>query len=493
MADALNQWIQKLWPRELPVLARTVDELARLAPSADNLSAQKIASVILHDPMMTLNMLQLANSRHSSRFGAEITTVEHAVMMLGVTPFFNHFNKLERLESQYASQDKNLQDALQVISRAYHAACHAWDWAVLRKDIKAEEVYIAALLADMGELLLWLASPETMRDIGKLISQGTLTEEVAQQEVLGGSLHELTLALAPSWRVPELLAGLINRNNSANPRALTANLAVMLAHHSQAGWHNPLLLADYEAMAALMHMPVDEVVSEIHQTSVRAARSWEWFHVRPAATWLPMLDGEWPVEAGQQRAASPITAGAEEIEAETCLVPRQDKFEQTMQEVAEHLDGTLNLHDMLSLVLQGMHQGIALNRVLFALLSADHTRLKAKYVLGAEAGSPLRIFELDMNGKHLFARLMEKVQGVWYRDSNRATLDPLIPEDLRQQIGEGEFFAMSVFVHNKPVGLLYADRKHGSCGLDEHSYDEFKQLCLRAAEGLAHLSKPASK
>lgn len=489
MADNLEQWVQKLWPRELPVLARTVDELAKLAPSADNLSAQKIAAVILHDPMMTLNILQLANSRHSSRFGAEITTVEHAVMMLGVTPFFNHFSKLERLESQYDPQDKNLQGALRVISRSYHAACHAWDWAVLRKDIKAEEVYVAALLADMGELLLWLGSPESMLEINKRISQGELAEEDAQQEVLGGTLHELTLALAPSWRVPELLAGLINRNNSANPRTLTANLAVMLAHHSAAGWYSPLLLADYEAMAALMHMKLDEVASEIHQTSVRAARRWEWFHVRPAAAWLPMLEGEWPTDKVRASAASPARGGAEEIVAEACLMPRQDKFEQTMQEVTAHLDGTLNMHDMLSLVLQGMHQGVGLNRVLFALLSADHSRLKAKYVIGAEHDSPLRVFELDMNGKHLFARLMEKVQGVWYRDSNRATLDPLIPDDLRRQIGGGEFYAMSVFVHSKPVGLIYADRKHGSCSLDEHSYDEFKQLCLRAAEGLAHLHK----
>ncbi len=493
MAAALDKWLKKLWPRELPVLARTVDELTLLAPNAENLSAQKIAAVILHDPMMTLNVLQLANSRQSSRFGAEITTVEHAVMMLGVTPFFNHYNKLERLEAQYKPQDMNLQGALRVISRSHHAACHAWDWAVLRKDLKAEEVYIAALLADMGELLLWLASPETMLQLGKLERQGTLVEEDAQREVLGGSLHELTLALAPAWHVPEFLAGLIDRNNSANPRALTANLAVLLAHHSQVGWHNTLLLVDYEAMATLMHMTFDEVASEIHQTSVRAARRWEWFHVRPAAAWLPMLQGDWPAEMSQEIMAAPVKAEGMGIEADgACLMPRQEKFEQTMQEVAAHLDGSLDLHDMMSLVLAGMHQGIALNRVMFALLSGDRSKLKAKYMLGVEPDSPLRNFELDMRGMHLFARLMEKVQGVWYRDSNRATLEPLISNELRQQIGEGEFFAMSIFAHGQAVGLIYADRKHGTCGLDEHSYNEFKQLSLRAAEGLAHLSKKPS-
>jgi hypothetical protein len=48
---------------------------------------------------------------------------------------------------------------------------------------------------------------------------------------------------------------------------------------------------------------------------------------------------------------------------------------------------------------------------------------------------------------------------------------------------------MSIFVRDKAVGFFYADRGHGSCALDERSYQEFKQLCLRAAQGLGHLAK----
>lgn len=492
MATTLDKWLQKLWPRELPVLARTEVELVRLAPRADKVSAQEIATVILHDPMMTLNVLQLANSQRSRRFGSEITTVEHAVMMLGVPPFFNHFNKLDRLEEQFRGREKILHRTLRVISRSHHAACHAWDWAVLRKDIKAEEVYIAALLADMGELLLWLAEPDSAQQIENMARSQAVSVEAAQQEVLGCAMPDLVQALGAPWHMPEMLLSLMDHRHGNNPRALAASLAVMLAHHSEAGWHEATVLADYEAVAALMHMPLDDMVAEIHQTAVRCARHWEWFHVRPAAAWLPLLPGAWPEEAVQPEVSAPKAVAPEtvaETSAEVCLMPQQQKFEQSMQEVAGHLDGSLNLHDMLFLVMQGMREGIALNRVVFALLSADRGKLKAKYVVGAEPDSPLRKFELDMDGKHLFARLMEKVQGVWYRAANQATLDPLIPDSLRQQIGEGEFFAMSILVHNKPVGLFYADRKHGACGLDERSYEEFKQLSLRAAEGLAHLAK----
>jgi hypothetical protein len=86
----------------------------------------------------------------------------------------------------------------------------------------------------------------------------------------------------------------------------------------------------------------------------------------------------------------------------------------------------------------------------------------------------------------LFSRLMEKAQGIWFNETNRRALEPIIPEKVWELIGRGDFFAMSVLVNGKPVGLFYADRKHGKSELDEESYQEFKRLCLRAANGLAH-------
>jgi hypothetical protein len=194
------------------------------------------------------------------------------------------------------------------------------------------------------------------------------------------------------------------------------------------------------------------------------------------------LPGEWPEE--------PDEDAVHEKDVPVCLMPRPEALRRAMDEIDAHLDGTLDLHDMVSLALQGMHEGIGLNRVVFALLTAYRSMVKAKYVLGADENSPLRNFQFDAKAPHLFSRLLGKTQSVWVNVSNQANFASMMPDDLCQMIGGNEgFFAMSIFVRDKPVGLIYADRRHGSCDLDEHSYMEFKRLCLRAAQGLGHLVK----
>ncbi|MDO9063881.1 MAG: hypothetical protein Q7U25_01575, partial [Sulfuricella sp.] len=154
---------------------------------------------------------------------------------------------------------------------------------------------------------------------------------------------------------------------------------------------------------------------------------WDWYGVPPAAALLPMLPGDWPAEPGEAEE----TRQSEEKPG-VRLTPHPDVLNQVMDEIAAHLDGTLDLHDMMALVLKGMHEGIGLNRVVFALMTSDRSTLQAKYVVGAEPGSPLRQFQIDMTTRHLFSRLMEKVQGIWLSESNRNTLEPKIPNGIRQ-------------------------------------------------------------
>jgi hypothetical protein len=459
MTHTPEEWVDRLKCDDLPVLRRTAAELARLATKGDKSSAAEIAGVLLLDPLATLRLLHLANSMRRGRLGTEVTTVEHAVVLLGIPPFFSRFRNLRVVEEEFKDRPQVLRRLLSIMSRSHHAAVQAGEWAALHRDMKAEEVYIAALLRDMAELLCWLLIPEA-----------------AQGEVPGA---ELQPALAEAWHVPELLRELMSPAHGERQRALGVSLAVAVAHHSDNGWHGSELAADFAAVAAFLHLPPDEVSGMIHRSAVAAARRWEWYGVAPAAAWLPMLPGPLIAEPLEQPPA-PEAA---------CLIPRHDKLEQYSGEIAAHLDATLNLHDMMALVLKGMHEGIGLNRVVFALLTADRSKVKAKYVLGAEAGSPLRGFEFGMGSAHLYARLMEKMQGVWLNQGNRAKFAPLIPPEIRSLTGDGEFFAMSLFVRDKAVGLFYADRGHGSCALDEHSYQEFKTLCLKAAQGLGHLAK----
>lgn len=480
----LTEWVDELKSWDMPVLRRSVRELGQLAGRAEKVTAGEIADVVLRDPLMTLKVLRLVNGMSRSRLSNEITTVEHAVMMLGVGPFFNRLSNLKAVEESLQTFDGALPGLMQAMSRAHHAAWQARDWAIFRADMKSEEVYIGALLYDMGEILLWAYAPEQALQIRKLARRNKTSLAQAQKEILGFDSRELQFALAEVWRLPELMQAFMHSENTVQPRILGVTLAASVARLAETGWHDPQLLADYEVIAGMLHMHLDEVVHMVHRNAVVEARHWDWYGVPPAAALLPMLPGDWPAEPGEAEE----TRQSEEKPG-VRLTPHPDVLNQVMDEIAAHLDGTLDLHDMMALVLKGMHEGIGLNRVVFALMTSDRSTLQAKYVVGAEPGSPLRQFQIDMTTRHLFSRLMEKVQGIWLSESNRNTLEPMIPIGIRQLVGHGEFFAMSVFLHGKPIGLFYADSKHDGGALDEPRYLEFKQLCLRAAQGLAHLAK----
>jgi HD-like signal output (HDOD) protein len=492
LPGTIHEWVTFLETQDVPVLRRTIQELDRLRPSAERLTASQLAVVILRDPLMTLKVLRLANSARRGRLGTEITSVEHAIMMLGAVPLFKQFSSMAALEDMLAQQQPVLTSVLQVYSRSLHAAYQARQWAIQHQDIRVEEVYIAALLHDMSNIMLWIYAPQRAQEIRAAVRRERLYYGVVHEKIMGFCVADFRLALAAAWHVPEMLAELVDCRNAGIPRVQGVLLGVSIAHIAERGWYGAQMEATLEAMADNLNLPLETTTWLVHQTAVAAARHWQWYGVPPAAAWLPMLPGAWEEETLPHAVATLDSAPTEQNEAGeelVCLMPNPVRLQQVMDEIGAHLDGSLDLHDMMTLVLQGMHEGLGLNRIVFSLISRDRTFLKTKYVHGAPPGSPLRQFEVDLRSSNLFVRLLEKMQGVWFSPANAKTLAPMIPPEVLKTIGAGEFFAMSIFVHGKPVGLFYADRKHGECGLDEHSYIEFKKLCVRAADGLAHLAR----
>jgi HD-like signal output (HDOD) protein len=493
MTERIEDWVKRLQQGSLPVLRATRTELARLARRGDRASSQEISAAVLRDPLLTLRVIQAANSGRSSRFGTEITTVEHAIMMIGIPPFFKRFGVLPVVEEKLAAKQWALHGFLLASSRSHHAAFQARDWAVIHRDFKAEEAYIAALLCDLPELLLWLHAPDIAINIVRIVQHGG-SGEMAQRELLGCEFNELLPLLLQAWQLPEVLQELMGQG-SEYQRALSVQLAVSLAHHSTTGWAGDAILADYEAVGSMLQMPADEAAVLVHRNAVIAAQHWDWYGVAPAAAWLPMLPGEWPADSGYvqpKKAERPKHPPVSHPKQKSVLIPNQEKLQKSMQDIKAHLDGSLDLQEMVSLALQGMHEGIGLDCVVFAAPAPDGSKVKARFVVGAGPASNLHRFEFDPREPHLFGRLMNKVQSIWWNAETQAQYAHLMPEPLRKSVGEADFFAMSLFVKDKPVGFIYANRSQGNRKLDENAYQQFKQLCLRVAQGLGYLA-PGNK
>lgn len=286
----VNAWVQYFDQVDVPVLRRTVEELARFRANEDDLDERELADAIMHDPLMTLRLLRFLQHHHSRRQSRDITTIAHALMMVGTTPFFAHFSNLPVAEEVLKDQVAALTGLRRAMSRARHAALYAQDWAVLRHDIESDEVMIAALLRDLAEMLMWCFAPRLMMTVRALMqSQKGMRSAEAQKKVFGFRGIELQLALVRAWKLPELLQTLMDEDHAEHPRVKNVALAVRLARHSANGWDDPALPDDYADIARFLNLPEEAVRARILRVTLQAARSWTWYGVPPAAAWLPML------------------------------------------------------------------------------------------------------------------------------------------------------------------------------------------------------------
>jgi HD-like signal output (HDOD) protein len=283
-------WVSYFNQVDIPVLQRTVDELARFKQIEDDLNGRELADAIMHDPLMTVKVLRYLHHHHSKRQAQDITTISHALMMVGTTPFFRHFSKLTTVEAALKEQQAALTGVRRSMSRARHAALYAQDWAVLRHDIESDEVTIAALLRDLSEMLMWCFAPRLMMTVLALMQHDrTMRSADAQRKVFGFRGIELQLALVREWHLPQLLQTLMDEDHADKPRARNVSLAVRLARHSANGWYDAALPDDYTDIAQLLNMSEEAARERILNTTLQAARSWSWYGVPAAATWLPML------------------------------------------------------------------------------------------------------------------------------------------------------------------------------------------------------------
>jgi HD-like signal output (HDOD) protein len=259
---ALNKWVTLLSQSELPVLKQTARDLAALKADDKRLNAHAVAYVISRDPIMTVKLLRYLQSHKHRAQTTEVMQVEQALLMLGLEPFFNKVAPQPLVEDMLKTHVISLPPLLRVVNRSYRASEYAMDWAVQLRDLHYEEVRIAALLHDIGEILLWCFAPQQMSEIRDMQNKDkTLRSHSVQDQVLGFTLVELQKELAVQWQLPALLHDLMNDTHSHQPRVRNVVLAVNLARHSANGWDDAALPDDYRDIGELLRIPTEQVIS----------------------------------------------------------------------------------------------------------------------------------------------------------------------------------------------------------------------------------------
>ncbi len=253
--ESVEAYVEFLSEQDIPVLRCTVRDLEALREEGDGINTRRIAAVVLADPLMTMKLLGWLQGNRRESQNHDITTIDRAIMMIGITPFFAAFADMPTVEDRLQTYPKALLGVLQVIGRARKAARLARDWAVVRHDLDVDEITVAALLREATEIMCWTFAPTlTLRIQNMQMRDPALRSEVAQRTIFGVTAKEIQLGLVRAWKMPELLITLLDEANAEHPRVRNVRLASNFARHVARGWDNAALPDDIDEIEKLLRI-----------------------------------------------------------------------------------------------------------------------------------------------------------------------------------------------------------------------------------------------
>lgn len=254
----VDQWAAYLSGREVPCMPRSKAMLLALEScQGERLAARELADIAAADPFLCLRVLREAEKRRAQRLGHETSTPVAAVMQLGTDTF-------RKLLLDCQETDETDAGLAGCEARTYLARHLALRWGSARADISPDEIAMAALLSEIGELLLWSFAREIPEAALVALHSGRAQRSAqAQMDICGFRFKDLTLKCATIWHLPSLLTQLIRGID--NPRANLSRLCVDTARHlASGGPDDPALPSDIaEAKHIIPNVSLDWLAEQL--------------------------------------------------------------------------------------------------------------------------------------------------------------------------------------------------------------------------------------
>ena len=185
----------------LPEISLKVNELA----SDPDATADDMAKIISQDPALVARMLKIANSAFYG-LSSEVETITRAVAILGT-------NKIRDLVLSTAASDTfdGIPNDLITMQDFWHHSLYCGLLAQIlskkSKKVHTESIFIAGLLHDIGQLLMFNQLPGKSHEAILLLMEGTEELETyeAERHVFGFDHMQVGSELVKHWKLAPVL------------------------------------------------------------------------------------------------------------------------------------------------------------------------------------------------------------------------------------------------------------------------------------------------
>jgi len=480
---ALQQWVSNITSQDMPVFGRTTRTVINISKD-DNSTVSDLTQVILQDPAMTARILKLVNTVFYNPQGKSISTVSRAIILLGLEAVCNICLTIKLIETLVKKEHQAR--LTEEMGRSIHAAVQARNIAKERGDKEPEEIFVAALLMQIGNMAFWCSDNEATTRLNEALKASDAPTEQIEQETLGFPLHSLTKSLSKEWGLGQILQDALDNNVTAGARVQNVILSNQLTKATDRGWESDNVQLLTEKIASLVGQPVETVSELLHESAKDAAMIACTYGASDAAKIIPL-----PSELKSK------VQLVKEVEPEKPTFPTADPKLQLniLKDIKLLINENPTFSGLLEMVLEGIYRGTGMDRTLFALMTPDHKSLKAKYALGPQQNPFTDNFQFTLSkvSPNIFLYTMAKKECIWAKSDPQHSLATLITSNIRKALGSGDFLISPLVINNKPIGIIYADRIPSGREITQDCMAGFEHFCTQANKGLSVISKQNGK
>lgn len=254
--------------RSLPTLPGVIKKLTSI--SEDNkATVEEMARVVSADHTLSAKVLKLVNSPFYG-FPGRISTVSHALVLLGV----NVIKSLALCSSIFELMEKS------VVGLWEHSLGAGMAAQIISKKLglpDAEEISTAALLHDIGKVIIKINLHEECKNIEMMIAEKEIPMIEAEREILETDHADIGEWLGQNWFLPEKLIEPIACHHNVEKsevyrnRTSVVHLADVLIKASGFGFSgddfvpllHPTVWKDLDLSDALMEELIEEIEDKI--------------------------------------------------------------------------------------------------------------------------------------------------------------------------------------------------------------------------------------
>jgi HD-like signal output (HDOD) protein len=427
--NSTQAWVTYLSKVELPVLANTLRRIGDLTDSS-NSTVNELANVILNDAQLTSQVLRLSNTVFYNQTRTQVSTVSRAITLIGFDAVKSMAISSLIVDSLLKRTDRP--HLLRCLARAIHAAVQARCMLPKRNEQALEEVFIGALLMNIGELAFWSCDTEQALELEQALKQDQTPVE-AQKAVLHSTFTDITRGLVEAWALGPFIKEVVSAGKANSKAASLVRHSVEMARLSEQGWRG----AEMDKALEALGVDIDEAPATVRdRVKVNAGEA-----ARVAVSLgIPQVTALMP--------------GSQTDDAAAHQAPEVDPILQLqiLRDLTQTLADKPDINEVCQLVIEGIHRAVGMQRV--ALLMSDRSghQLVPRKLGGKGTDAWKDNFAIRRDGTGPLGALLPQASHYIYQPKSKEE-----PVAYDRWLGQVPALVAPIKAKGRLIGLFYAD------------------------------------